>query len=182
MSDDTTTRIYALVGPGNGPGAARPQRDTDILKASMPIALDIASKEAARDVVDLSDEAMLAAGYLILTRDAIEMIADANDPNGSAFSRTVCGWCRRAQAGITEVMELPRYSEEEVKAHTMSCQHNPLVRERDEARAECERLRTLASDTLFYLEGQSISPGVAVRRFVDIITPALVERLRKESP
>ena len=54
----------------------------------------------------------------------------------------VCGWCWMAAGDSEESKEsLQRFTIADIRKHTLTCANNPLVAERDAARAEVERMR-----------------------------------------
>lgn len=142
-------QIKMLVGAGNGPGNPREPRDTELLQAAMPMAIE--AVEAEHAVIDcggssigVSPLAIVAAGFLILSRDAIDLVAQQAEPIDTTGNRAVCGWCKRASADVEAVLELPKYAEAEHVEHVTTCRHNPLVAEVARLRMElrCEQIRS----------------------------------------
>ena len=133
-------QIKMLIGAGNGPGNPRPARDTGLLQLAMPVAIslvEIAHDRGVGDLVpdqDLPCDVLVAAAFLILSRDMIDIVAEQNEPIDTSGRRGTCGWCKRASADVESVLALPKYTEPEHVAHVQACEHNPLV-------TECERLR-----------------------------------------
>jgi hypothetical protein len=99
----------------------------------------------------------LARGYLILAEDVCRYLEAVRE------QKHYCGWCERA--GISRA-DLPSFTLDEAAEHTPKCEHNPLVRELAEQRAENARLMTLV--------GQAMDPPQPV----DMRTDYLAAHLR----
>ena len=96
----------------------------------------------ATDIVDLSDENRhavdvdhytLAAGFLILAQDMAAMLDAARK------ATHFCGWCERANNNSR--LGLVALPIDEIREHTVHCEHNPVVQ-------RCDALRDLLLETL----------------------------------
>lgn len=91
------------------------------LEDALKIATDIVEEEgddAQRTGVQ-SDRYTLAAGFLVLAGDITAMLDAAKK------ATHFCGWCQRANGDSR--IDLPTYTLDEVREHTVKCEHNPLV-------------------------------------------------------
>lgn len=87
----------------------------------------------------------LERGYRTTSAETERVICWLGERLMSALDRIVkppaptlfrCGWCHLAGGQTEEAWHtLPSMSDAEVKAHTMVCEHNPMVRELNELRA-----------------------------------------------
>lgn len=99
------------------PAGGRDPRERKTLEDALKVACDIADKAASGELVD-SETYTLAAGFLVLADDLRAML------DAAKAHRLRCGWCERAGG---HPAELPTYTLEEVREHTVKCEHNPLV-------------------------------------------------------
>ncbi len=136
--------IKMLIGAGNGLGNPRPERDTGLLQLAMPVAISLVESAHDRGVGDLVPDpdlpcdVLVAAAFLILSRDAIDLLTEQSEPISNSTHRSVCGWCKRASADVEAVIALSKYTEAEHVEHVLVCEHNPLV-------GEAARLRVIAT-------------------------------------
>lgn len=91
-----------------------------------------------QQLVDSDQQYTLAAGFLVLANDMAAMLDAAKK------STHFCGWCERANGDSR--LGLVAMPIDEIREHTVRCQHNPLVQEFAELRlriADLERGSTL---------------------------------------
>lgn len=106
------------------------QKTTDIILRAHARGRELITVETlGKSVEELTDAelAMLAFGFL-----AMRAVAASRWP---PVSQT-CGWCIQAQGDTQEAKDAAvLYSFDEIKEHTTTCPHNPLVAELDRLRA-----------------------------------------------
>lgn len=129
--------------PTPPPVGSRDPQDRKTLEDAFRIARGIIDRTNETKATD-ADDFWLASGFLILCQDL------AGYWEAVTKQRHYCGWCERA--GISRA-DLPSMTLDEAAEHTLMCEHNPLVRELADQRAENARLMSIL--------GKSMSPGIA---------------------
>ena len=88
------------------------------LEDAFKIAGTIVDKAAEGETVD-SEVYTLAAGFLVLAGDIAAML------DAATKATHFCGWCQRANGDSR--IDLPTYTLDEVREHTVKCEHNPVA-------------------------------------------------------
>lgn len=115
----------------------------------------------------LSDEEALALAFW----DAVESYADVTD-GMRAPKRHICGWCVKAAGdGDVATAAAERMAIDEIRAHTMTCAHHPLVHaiaaltgEVERLRAGADRIVTIADEAFGPFPVQTVERGVFEQR------------------
>lgn len=126
------------------PEASLDVESAEVLTRAHRIAKDLVAEhmeDLAVPLADLDDATVMAFGFALV----VGKLTETRPLQPGAFK---CGWCHAAGRGTDESwLALPSLSDAEVKAHTLTCEHNPVARERDQARRDLATLRTtLAMD------------------------------------
>lgn len=82
-------------------------------------ALDIATAIVDADTITDVRQHILAAGFLVLAGDLAAML------DAARTSSHYCGWCEKAKGSR---IDLQLMSLDDVRAHTVRCGHNPVVK------------------------------------------------------
>lgn len=114
----------------------RAPEDRKTLEDAFKVACAITDRAAEGLTVD-SEQYTLAAGFLLLCDDL------AGYWEAIAKGKHYCGWCEKAGRSRAD---LPQFTLEEVREHTVACEHNPLVREIATLRAATTRFVELTAD------------------------------------
>ena len=91
----------------------------DALRIATTIVDDVADLEPVP--LDADEVYTLAAGFLVLCGDMAAMLDAAKK------ATHFCGWCE--QANNNSRIGLTTYTLDEVREHTVRCEHNPVVRQ-----------------------------------------------------
>lgn len=143
---------------------ARDPKDRKTLEDAFNTAraiIDLAENPRDAPCLPVADDmATLAYGFMLLCSDL------AGYWEAVAQGKHYCGWCEHA--GLPRA-ELPQLSLEEIREHTLACEHNPLVRQLAEARAACQKWQDHFTDT----------PGLAQANAEIVSLQAEVDRLKQ---
>ena len=135
------------------PPRERDPNERKTLEDALNIATALVDRAAEGDLVD-SEQYTLAAGFLVLCGDMAAMLDAAKK------ATHFCGWCQRANCDSRVGPQT--FTLEEVREHTVTCQHNPVVGQlRSAARLLAKALHggditetdILLAETLFQLTG-----------------------------
>lgn len=116
------------------------------LEDALKIAGVIVDKAAEGETVD-SEVYTLAAGFLVLAGDMAAMLDAAKK------ATHYCGWCQRANGDSR--IDLATYTLDEVREHTVRCEHNPVVAELAKVKSDAERMRPVFDAALDYCHAPS---------------------------
>jgi len=124
----------------NTPSAGRDPKERKTLEDALNVATEVVDKIADGALVD-ADLFVVSAGFLVLCGDMAAMLDAAKQ------ATQFCGWCQRANGNSR--VGLAAYTLDEVRDHTVRCEHNPLVRQivaaRDAARRLIEQVEHLGA-------------------------------------
>jgi len=117
---------------------------------------DLAAMTTERDAWQERAEGHRAAfdELAAIKREEMRALLDEVQAAGQDARPQVCGWCVQAAGGDQAAWDAaPRYTLDEVRAHTLSCPHNPLVvraatAARDTALHIAEALRQLGHESI----------------------------------
>lgn len=117
------------------PSRERDPNERKTLEDALNIATALVDRAAEGDLVD-SEQYTLAAGFLVLCGDMAAMLDAAKK------ATHFCGWCERANGNSRTGLQT--YSLDEVREHTVRCEHNPLVYDRSALTVALDRALELA--------------------------------------